>query len=270
MPDSFDSGIASRGAGDTSFLWVNLTREARSALGHALDGVFDIRRVREHTQICGAIEVHTPLFLCFEFDEPDLSGIDALAQTRRENPSLPILMITARLSESLALWALRIRVWDVLVKPVSNGELRRRIASLIDLTRQSRSGPAREALFPEQDAEALSALHGIHWPARTYPAIAHVVAHFDSKIALHQVAALCQLCPSQFCRTFRLEHGVSFGQHLLRYRLDRACERLAYPGVLAKEVAYAVGFNDLSYFTRAFKRQVGVCPSQYQGRARSS
>ena len=33
----------------------------------------------------------------------------------------------------------------------------------------------------------------------------------------------------------------------------------AQPGALVKDVAYSVGFNDLSYFTRAFKRQLGVC-----------
>ena len=47
--------------------------------------------------------------------------------------------------------------------------------------------------------------------------------------------------------------------------LDRA-----QPGPLAKDVAYSVGFNDLSYFTRAFKRQLGVCPSDYQAGARLS
>ena len=41
-------------------------------------------------------------------------------------------------------------------------------------------------------------------------------------------------------------------------------------GALAKEVAYSVGFNDLSYFTRAFKREFGGCPSAYQAGARLS
>ena len=38
----------------------------------------------------------------------------------------------------------------------------------------------------------------------------------------------------------------------------------AQPGALAKKVAYPVGLNDLSYFTRAFKRQLSVSPSDYQ------
>ncbi len=98
----------------------------------------------------------------------------------------------------------------------------------------------------------------------------HVATHFDRKIALEDVAALCRLSPTQFCRVFRQEQGASFGQHLLRYRLESARERLAHPDALAKEVAYAVGFNDLSYFTWAFKRQLGLTPSEYRAGARLS
>ena len=90
----------------------------------------------------------------------------------------------------------------------------------------------------------------------------------DRKLTLDDVAALCRLSPTQFCRVFRQEQGVTFCQHLLHYRLERACEALAHSGALAKEVAYAVGFNDLSYFTWAFKRQLGLTPSEYRAAAR--
>ena len=49
-----------------------------------------------------------------------------------------------------------------------------------------------------------------------------------------------------------------------------AYERIDHLDGMAREVAYAVGFNNLSYFARAFKRQLGVCPSKYQGTARLS
>ncbi|HEY3046214.1 MAG TPA: response regulator, partial [Polaromonas sp.] len=181
MHDSFDAASAPR---DANFLWVNLTREAGTALVDALDGAFDIRRVSEPTQIRGAIQVHAPPFLCFEFDEPDAPGIDALTHTRHAYPSLPILMITGCHSEAVALWALRIRVWDLLVKPVSIGELSQRIATLIELTRRRGPGPAFETSRPPQGGEALPALHGPGRHERTHPAITHVAMHFDQKIAL--------------------------------------------------------------------------------------
>jgi len=255
---------------DARFLWVNLTSEAHIALADNVANAFDVQCVREPAQIPAAIERHAPQFLCFEFDEPDTPGINALAATRHAHPGLPVVMITACHSEPVALWALRIRVWDLLVKPLLIGELRRCIATLVELTRQRRPGPAREILFPHQSAQALSALHRPAGQGRTQPAVSHVAAHFNGPIALEEAAALCRLGPTQFCRVFRQEHGVSFGQHLVSYRLDQACERLSRPGALVKEVAYSVGFNDLSYFTRAFKRQLGVCPSNYQAGARLS
>jgi two-component system, response regulator YesN len=126
----------------------------------------------------------------------------------------------------------------------------------------------RKINMPTTFQPAVHAESPLAWPCasrrgRTQPAIAYVAAQYDGKIPLDQVASLCRLSTYQFCRVFKHEQGISFGQYLLHYRLDRACERLLVGDALAKEVAYSVGFNDLSYFTWAFKRQVGVCPSQY-------
>lgn len=246
MPDSCAPATASR---SPSFLWVDLTRDARTALVERLEGMFamDLRRVKEPAQIPGAIEVYAPQFVCFEFDEPEVPGINALARTRHEHPGLPVLIITGCLSEAVARWALHMRVWDLLVKPVPVEALRQHVSALVELAHKQHALPT--AAQKRQD--------------RTLPAITHVAAQFHHKITLEKVAALCSLSPSRFCRVFRQEQGASFAQYLLHYRIDRACERLDCPGALAKEVAYSVGFNDLSYFTWAFKRQVGVCPSKY-------
>lgn len=267
MSDSFGHTNA---LSDSRFLWVDLTREGSTALVDVLDdGKFDIRLVRETTQIPSAIQIYAPLFLCFEFDEPDAPSIDALNHIRREHPSLPVLMITGYHSEAVAMWALRIRAWDLLVKPVLIEELNQHITALNELTSHREPRPA-EIPFPPHGTVTLTALHGVAKQRRTCPATSYVATHFDRKIVLDHVAALCRLSPSQFCRVFRQEQGVSFGQYLLRYRIERACDCLGHPGTRVKEVAYSVGFNDLSYFTRAFKRQVGVCPSKYQVTARLS
>ena len=267
MANSFHPRHVTRAA---SMLWVNLTRETHTALDASVGVECDVHHVREPAQISAAIRVHAPRFLSFEFDQPDAPGMAALAQIRCTHPSLPVLMITGDHSEAVAIWALRIRVWDLLVKPVSNGELNQHICSLIKWIRKRDLVPSREIRYPLQDTKRIPVLNGPRRQGKTHPAIAHVTANFDSEIALADVAALCRLSPSRFCHVFRQEQGESFGQHLLRYRLERACERLADPATLTKEAAYAVGFNDLSYFARAFKRQLGVCPSKYQATARLS
>jgi AraC-like DNA-binding protein/CheY-like chemotaxis protein len=236
---------------------VDLTRHADTSLAESLDGAFDIHRVNRPADVSGAITSRTPAFICFEFDEPSAQGIDVLTRVRHDYPALPVLVIAGRNSMSIAIWALRLRVWDLLVKPVALGELCSRILTLAALTKNTMPQRAPAPVFDATPRK------------KTQAAIAYVSANFNGRIALDHVAALCQLSPSQFCRTFRQDHGASFGQYLLRFRMERACERLEHPDALVKEVAYSVGFNDLSYFTRVFRRHVGMCPSVYQAGART-
>lgn len=268
MPDPCDFCPAAKAPRGACCLWVDLTRAGTVLLALLESGSSCIRHLRAPLKIAEATEFFAPQFLCFEFDEPNAAGIDALALIRRRLPELPVLMITGAHSEAVALWALRMRVWDLLVKPVEFAHLRQHVATLCEVTRD-RTG-IRASVVDRQNqlappcTGAAPALSVPLSPGRTHPAIAHVAEQFFSRISLDQAAALCRLSTSQFCRVFRQEHDVSFGQYLLRYRIDRACERLVDRDALAKEVAYDVGFNDLSYFAWAFKRQVGVCPSRYR------
>ncbi len=74
---------------------------------------------------------------------------------------------------------------------------------------------------------------------------------------------------SEFSRVFKKEHGHTFCEYLLKFRISKACDSLVDPSVQVKTVAFEVGFNDLSYFARTFRRYTGVTPSTYQqGRVR--
>lgn len=63
--------------------------------------------------------------------------------------------------------------------------------------------------------------------------------------------------------------GMTYSEFVLAERLARACRLLADRANLSikiSEIAYKVGFSDLSYFNRAFRRRFGVTPSEMRGR----
>lgn len=247
------------------FLWVDLrlAREEASVcdeLSRSFQGV----RLREPMAIIDAIGRHHPAFICFEFDQPDRHRLLALQATKLRFPPLPILMLTEAHSEALAVWSFRSRVWDYLVKPVTFEELAWRVQALYRAAEATRRPGQRHNLFPSQpvppgERVGRSAPRGITTAAADY-----VAGHLDMRISLTTAAGLCRLSRSEFSRVFKREHGLTFCDFLLRSRVERARQLLALPRTSVSEVAFAVGFNDLSYFARIFRRYTGAAASSYR------
>ena len=69
---------------------------------------------------------------------------------------------------------------------------------------------------------------------------------------------------SVFCRRFRAEFGTTFSLYLSAYRIEKAKELIGATDSPIAEIAAAVGFADLSYFSKTFREQVGVPPTAYR------
>lgn len=83
-------------------------------------------------------------------------------------------------------------------------------------------------------------------------------------ISAEQIAASHQLSPRYVRKLFESE-GLSFTEFALGQRLIRAHRMLVDPAGLRQsitDVAYEAGFNDLSYFNRAFRKRYGATPSE--------
>ncbi len=63
--------------------------------------------------------------------------------------------------------------------------------------------------------------------------------------------------------TIKTTTGMSLGNYIRKIRLDRAAELLKTTAMSVSEVGYIVGLESPSYFTRSFKEQFGVSPSEY-------
>jgi AraC-like DNA-binding protein len=98
---------------------------------------------------------------------------------------------------------------------------------------------------------------------RLAPAVFYVQKNYSQRIYSDALARLCGLSPTYFSKAFRQRFNMSFQEFLLRYRIANACALLSNPRACISDVAYSAGFTDPSYFTRMFRRYVGVSPSEY-------
>jgi AraC family transcriptional regulator len=93
-------------------------------------------------------------------------------------------------------------------------------------------------------------------------------AHSQEPVDLEQVAAVAGLSPFHFLRLFGAVLGVTPHQYLVRSRLRRAARLLAEDQLPVTEIAYEVGFADLSNFVRSFHRAAGVSPRRFRQAAK--
>src|ERR1700694_586434 len=93
-------------------------------------------------------------------------------------------------------------------------------------------------------------------------------AHSHQEIDLEHAAAQAGVSPFHFLRLFSSVLGVTPHQYLVRSRLRHAARLLADDNRSVTDVAYDVGFGDLSNFVRTFHRAAGVSPRKFREASR--
>jgi AraC-like DNA-binding protein len=93
-------------------------------------------------------------------------------------------------------------------------------------------------------------------------------AHSHQQVDLEDAAAQAGISPFHFLRLFSGVLGVTPHQYLVRSRLRHAARLLADDDRAVTDVAYDVGFADLSNFVRTFHRAAGVSPRKFREAAR--
>jgi AraC-like DNA-binding protein len=103
---------------------------------------------------------------------------------------------------------------------------------------------------------------------RAVTAALWIDAHAHDPIGLEAAAVEVGLSPFHFLRLFAKVLGVTPHQYLVRSRLRRAARLLAEEERAVTDIAYDVGFADLSNFVRSFHRAAGVSPRGFRRAAR--
>jgi AraC family transcriptional regulator len=103
---------------------------------------------------------------------------------------------------------------------------------------------------------------------RAVEAALWIDAHAHEPLDLERSAAQAGLGAFHFLRVFGAVIGATPHQYLVRARLRRAARALAETSAPVTDVAYEVGFGDLSNFVRSFHRAAGVSPRGFRQAAR--
>ena len=191
---------------------------------------------------------------------PRLDGL-ALGRALKGDPMtdcIPLVLLTARADPADAVAGLRTGADDYVTKPFSAAVLRARVDNLIAGRRHLRDR-FRAAARP------LRSLTPRPRPARVEQRLRAVVAaHLvDGEFNPEALASEAGLSYKQLYRALHDALETTPSRFIRTVRVEHAARLLSEGAGSVTEVAYAVGFNSLSYFNRAFRERYGAAPSEY-------
>jgi AraC-like DNA-binding protein len=94
--------------------------------------------------------------------------------------------------------------------------------------------------------------------------IEHLLHHYHEEIRQPDLANMASMSISHFSRFFKKSTGFSFSDYLNKIRIDQACQRIRNTDLSISQIAYDVGYRNLSQFNLNFKKIYDMTPKAYQ------
>ena len=180
-------------------------------------------------------------------------------KTNAKTSHIPVILLTAKAGEENKLAGLETGADDYLIKPFSAKELHARVRNLIELRRKLRERFRREGLLQLREIVVTSVeetfLQKLMQVAEQHLAdedfdldVLRRELNMGQKQLYRKIKALTGQTPTDFIRTLRLR---------------RAKQLLEQHARTISEIAFQVGFNNLSYFSKCFREEFGQLPSEF-------
>ncbi len=230
----------------TSIRWELLGLELVGTAADGLEGEQLIKRVE-------------PDIVITDIRLPAQDGLTMLSHC----PVNHAIILTGHTDFNYMKTAIRLGVFDYLLKPVDDEELEETLAAL-----------AKKIQEEDTDVEKLRENSGSSTFLIDLPkvvnnhvidaTIAYITQSFAEPVGLQEAAAYLDISESHLSRLFKEVTGLNFLQYLNAYRVNKSVELMKDPKMNISEIATNCGFPTPGYFAKIFKRFTTKTPTQFR------
>ena len=191
-----------------------------------------------------------PDIVIMDINIPIMNGLKVIQLSRIKHPNTAFVIVSGYDDFSYCREALHLQITDYILKPVNYEEFGTCIDNLkISLFEQRVS--AEDS--PEKQEE------------RTISGITrYLQERLAEEMSLSVLAEEFHLNPQYISQLFKNEIGVNFLSYLTNIRMEKAKKLLLSTSLSVAEVAEQSGYGDYRVFTKVFKKNEGITPSQYR------
>jgi len=246
-------------------LIVDDNPDIRRHIRESFSGDFTIKEASNGNEGLEKALVLIPDLVITDLVMPDTDGLEFCRKLKTDVriSHVPVIMLTARADIQDKIAGLETGADDYVTKPFNNKELLARAKNLIGQRRSLREQYNRQISMEPEELAVKSVDE--NFLERVRKVIEKNISDCDFDVN--------SFCPEigmsrmQLSRKLKALVNQTPGELIRNLRLQRASQLIRQNYGNVAEVAYEVGFNNLSYFAKCFRDKFGILPSEYQKHA---
>ena len=197
-----------------------------------------------------------PDILISDIRMPVMTGIELMEKARIMFPELQFIIISGFSEFEYARSAIRLQVSDYLLKPVETEELQKAL-NKIRLKLQERAQEESAAFNGDSENKTAEQV--------AFAVIEYLQHHYNEEVNLNQIASALHYSPSYLTKIFVQQYDTTPSKYMISLRMQKAQQLLAHnPELSVRQIGETVGYPEQGYFSRIFKKYVGVSPLEYR------
>lgn len=183
-----------------------------------------------------------------DIEMPFMDGI-TLAKELSKNPGLKVVFFSSYQNYEYFRSAIQFHVFDYLLKPINFNEL---ITCFEKLKQKLDEEHSLETKLPKS------------YYSQIIDKVSQYLKDNYQSASLEKAALLVNMSPSYLSKIYKEKSGVNFSDKLLDIRMQKACEFLKDIRYKSYDIAYYVGYDNPTNFSRAFKAYYNMTPKEYR------
>lgn len=204
---------------------------------------------------------HIPDVIIADMLMPVMNGLEMCRKLKKDERTshIPVIMLTAVNSKETELESLLTGIDDYITKPFDINILNAKVDNLLNIRNALREKVKSELLLQPKEVEIDSPND------RFLKKAVEVVEKYmdDPDLDIEKFAEEMGVSRMQLYRKFEALANMTVKEFIRSIRLKRAAQMLVQEKLTVSEIAWAVGFKDLSYFRKCFKEEFGMTPTEY-------
>ncbi len=198
---------------------------------------------------------------------PIMDGMEfcSLLKSQKETSHIPVLLLTAKSSEESQMEGLKLGADDYMTKPFNMEVLKLKLANIISQRGEMRKRFNRDITVKPNEITVTSADEKFLDLAMEIVEKHMMNTDFNVEMLVKEMG----LSRSNLYLKFKELTGLSSSEFIRNVRLKRAVQLFESSDLSVKEIMYMTGFNTASYFSKCFKKQFGIIPSEYVKRIKN-